>query len=382
MKRQEELKTQYEKEQEILQNRALLGDEKAKVGLAFMYDAPAGINKKEENRPEPKFEWQRKYNAPREAYVSMSVTCLNQSWMFRWAKDNEQIQDQPFGIQVRNVRCVKCRTWGHLNTDRECPLYNMSGNADDPGCTCSSLKSFWSNDMPFADSNCPSDVLKQMRTEHPGPSVKKEVKAEGSSSMAEAEWEEKKPEKKPTTRKRRPSDSDSESSSDEYVEAKPAAPIERSQLVEDMREEHNLKFKVGVLQNIHADEGIMVRALHGTTRINNRFQKLSSKVDDDEDEEKDDKQSFEDFLKGLSDKKRKKILEYVLLPCLIGTTTQFRKIMNGESSHAKDKKKKKKSSKDKKKKSHKEKSQRRRRHDSPPSSRRHRRRHDSSSSSD
>ena len=109
-KQQEELRQQYLKEQEIYKSKELLG--KANP-LDFMYDPPPGFVKDEEDTEEGegklelKFDWQKPgRSAPREEF----------------AKDME-VRDQPFGVAVRNVKCIKCGKWGHINTDRECPLF-------------------------------------------------------------------------------------------------------------------------------------------------------------------------------------------------------------------------------------------------------------------
>jgi CBF1 interacting corepressor len=119
-KKQEELRAQYEKEQNLHENKAMLSkDSKDKLALNFMYEPPPGIKKereKESDEPEYKFEWQRKYNAPRESYC----------------KGDTEIRDQPFGIQVRNVRCIKCHKFGHINTDKECSMFSLSMSEENP----------------------------------------------------------------------------------------------------------------------------------------------------------------------------------------------------------------------------------------------------------
>jgi len=83
--------------------------------------------------------------------------------------------------------------------------------------------------------------------------------------------------------------SESEESETEN-ETKPQQ-IDKDQLLKDMRDEHNLKFKTNVLMGIRANEGIM---------------KLTSFVGEDQ------QKSYEEFLSGLSDKKRNKLLKKIM----------------------------------------------------------------------
>nr|CAG4647383.1 EOG090X0D30 [Megafenestra aurita] len=160
-KKQEELKAQYEKEQDLYVNKSLVSKEsKEKLSVNFLYEPPPGMKKereKEDGEPEFKFEWQRKYNAPREDYC----------------RDNDDIRDQPFGIAVRNVRCIKCHKWGHVNTDRECPLFNKARDAFDEAVAAVDPSQKLMNDMKetgLAMTKSAISTLEQMAIPMPGKS--------------------------------------------------------------------------------------------------------------------------------------------------------------------------------------------------------------------
>jgi len=124
-KAQDDLRRQYDREQELYQNKALLSKEsKERLELNFMYEPPPGVKKisetdkdEEDGEPEYKFEWQRTWgHAPKESYL----------------KDGDDFNEQPFGIQVCQAKCIKCGKYGHMNTDKRCPLYGKSLDHDEP----------------------------------------------------------------------------------------------------------------------------------------------------------------------------------------------------------------------------------------------------------
>lgn len=74
-----------------------MGDEKAKLGLTFLYQAPGSLKDSQDKEPSREDE---------------KLELLNSKKTLR--------------PEFANQRCLKCKRIGHVNTDKVCPLYGKS----------------------------------------------------------------------------------------------------------------------------------------------------------------------------------------------------------------------------------------------------------------
>ena len=78
-----------------------MGDEKARLGLSFIYNAPTSLKDQQK---------QQQQHGDHGAGKSEPLV----------------EPEAPSAASRVNARCIKCKRMGHLNTDKTCPLYGKS----------------------------------------------------------------------------------------------------------------------------------------------------------------------------------------------------------------------------------------------------------------
>jgi hypothetical protein len=77
-------------------------------------------------------------NAPMEgAYVqNVKVRTMrrNRRKLLWFTLVARQVTFKPVGIKVKNVRCLRCRAWGHQSGDRDCPLKDSNPLGTEADC--------------------------------------------------------------------------------------------------------------------------------------------------------------------------------------------------------------------------------------------------------
>jgi CBF1 interacting corepressor len=48
--------------------------------------------------------------------------CTFSNWIFFRLETGVAARAKPFGVEIRNVKCLRCGNYGHQSGDRECPL--------------------------------------------------------------------------------------------------------------------------------------------------------------------------------------------------------------------------------------------------------------------
>ncbi|KAK4794287.1 hypothetical protein SAY86_012281 [Trapa natans] len=160
-RRAEEISREYAQEQEFFRQTALISKkEKEKVemmkAVSFMYVRPPGYNAESAKAAEIADEQKRQepsnpsHDEPSSSKATESVGAsqpaeekkkprpkdvfgrsLPTEEEFEILKNAPRLdtglpaRSKPFGVEVRNVKCARCGTYGHQSGDRECPLKDV-----------------------------------------------------------------------------------------------------------------------------------------------------------------------------------------------------------------------------------------------------------------
>ncbi|XP_073125719.1 uncharacterized zinc finger CCHC domain-containing protein At4g19190 [Henckelia pumila] len=153
-RRAEEVSREYAQEQEFLRQTALISQkEKEKLemmkAVSFMYVKPPGYNaesakaaevadEKKNHEQDPSLEAasssmnvetkpsavEKKKGRPKDIY-GRALPTEEQFEVLKNAPRLETgvlVRAKPFGVEIRNVKCLRCGNFGHQSGDRECPL--------------------------------------------------------------------------------------------------------------------------------------------------------------------------------------------------------------------------------------------------------------------
>ncbi|XP_073030317.1 uncharacterized zinc finger CCHC domain-containing protein At4g19190-like [Primulina eburnea] len=153
-RRAEEVSREYAQEQEFLRQTALISQkEKEKLemmkAVSFMYVKPPGYNaesakaaevadEKKNHEQDPSLDAaspsmnvetkpstvEKKKSRPKDLY-GRALPTEEQFEVLKNAPRLETgvlVRAKPFGVEIRNVKCLRCGNFGHQSGDRECPL--------------------------------------------------------------------------------------------------------------------------------------------------------------------------------------------------------------------------------------------------------------------
>ncbi|KAJ3672565.1 hypothetical protein LUZ60_007286 [Juncus effusus] len=152
-RRAEEVAREFAQEQQFFRQTALFNKkDKDKVemmkAVSFMYVRPPGYNPesakaaeiadqnkstiaaasstsiKDDSQPDPDPQSKNQKSRPKDVYGRALPTENEFEALKNAPKMDTGIagRSKPFGIEIRNVRCVRCNAFGHQSGDRECPL--------------------------------------------------------------------------------------------------------------------------------------------------------------------------------------------------------------------------------------------------------------------